>query len=140
MSLKLLFLLIVLILIAYVVVRRRRRAPEADLKSTSRIKRQHQIAAEATPFHAVSIEPGANACPAALELKGKRILSGEAPNLPLPDCSLADCHCHFRHHQDRRSHKDRRSPLPRGSGDIDETGRMRIERRSTRDRRKSDEL
>lgn len=140
MSLKLLLLLVVFILIAYFVIRPRRRTPEADLKSTSRIERQHQIAAEATPFHAVSIEPGDNACRAAQELKGKRILSSEAPSLPLPDCTLVDCQCHFRHHQDRRSHTDRRSLLPRGSsGDIDETGRLRVERRSNKDRRKSED-
>ena len=136
MGLKLLVVLIVLALVVFLIRRRRDRPAEQVPDSTMRIERLHQIAVESTPYHAVSIDPCDAACSAARELEGKRFLSGEAPSLPLPDCTHASCDCHFLHHKDRRSNRERRSPLPRGSGNIDDTGQMRRERRSTPDRRK----
>jgi hypothetical protein len=56
----------------------------------------------ASPFHAVSILPGTQACPAAQGLLKKRFLSREAPTLPLKACDHWRCECRYEHHEDRR--------------------------------------
>jgi len=56
------------------------------------------------PWHAVSIVVRANACAAALQNRGTRFLSREAPRLPLSACTcLTACTCTYRHHDDRRA-------------------------------------
>lgn len=72
------------------------------------------------PWHAVSIQAGGGACPAARALGNVRYLSAEAPNLPLKACSdPAGCRCTYRHHDDRRGEPrraiERGSPLRGGS-------------------------
>jgi len=60
-------------------------------------------------FHAVTVMPGADACPQARSLLGVRVLSAEAPRLPLAGCDRADhCDCRFKHHDDRRAGQRRR--------------------------------
>ncbi len=55
-------------------------------------------------YHCVTVNAGKHACPAAGALKDVRLLSAEAPRLPLPDCAMpADCRCTYRHHDDRRA-------------------------------------
>ncbi len=41
-------------------------------------------------------------CRAVHAFAGQRILSSEAPRLPVPDCNVAECACRFQHHADRR--------------------------------------
>lgn len=53
-------------------------------------------------WHAVGIAAPAGACDAARACKGKRFLSREAPQLPLPECDAARCECKYRHYADRR--------------------------------------
>ena len=61
------------------------------------------------PFHAVSIEPTQEGCSAADTIQVQRFLSEDAPGLPLPDCTIADCRCKYVHHADRRDGaRDRR--------------------------------
>jgi hypothetical protein len=65
------------------------------------------------PWHAISIVTGSvvsgrYTCAGAAALRGKRLLSTEAPSLPLPECgSPSQCTCHFRHHADRRNERRR---------------------------------
>jgi hypothetical protein len=55
-------------------------------------------------YHAVTVESGGNACAQARALKGVRLLSLEAPRLPLVGCDRhGDCKCKFLHHSDRRA-------------------------------------
>jgi hypothetical protein len=55
-------------------------------------------------FHAVTVVAGANACAQAKALKDVRLLSLEAPRLPLVGCTRSeDCQCKYQHHADRRS-------------------------------------
>ena len=55
-------------------------------------------------FHAVSIVPGPVACPQVKALKNARLLSLEAPRLPVVGCTNpGGCHCRFQHHDDRRA-------------------------------------
>jgi hypothetical protein len=52
----------------------------------------------------VSVVGGANACAAAKQLKNVRVLSAEAPRLPLAACDCpAMCACTYRHFDDRRA-------------------------------------
>lgn len=91
----------------------------------------------ATPYHAVSIKPGRRECDSVKELKGKRILSKDAPMLPLPDCDIVDCACSYVHYADRRCGRDRRSPVP-SAGLSAATGKFQVERRELdRERRQS---
>ena len=62
-------------------------------------------------FHAVSVCMDPSPCHAVRELAQRRILSGEAPILPLPDCDQPDCSCHFEHFSDRRDQQNRRDTL-----------------------------
>lgn len=64
-----------------------------------------------SPYRAVSIECGADACESVQQLHEKRFLSSEAPLLPLHDCACAGCSCTYVHHPDRRRlTRDRRTP------------------------------
>src|SRR5512144_1085089 len=54
-------------------------------------------------WHAVSVIGGLAPCPAAIAIRQKRMLSDEAPRLPLPECtSPGRCQCRYQHHTDRR--------------------------------------
>lgn len=55
-------------------------------------------------FHAVTVVAGANACAQAKALKDVRLLSPEAPRLPIVGCTNpAGCTCRYQHHDDRRA-------------------------------------
>ncbi len=60
-------------------------------------------------FEALSIQICHHPCQAARELRSKRFLAGEVPDLPLPGCDRK-CHCSFAHHHDRRDGENRRAP------------------------------
>jgi hypothetical protein len=67
-------------------------------------------AAKKHAWHAVTIVPGAAACDAAQELRGRRFLSSAAPRLPLAGCTNRDqCQCKYQHHADRRGNPRRAS-------------------------------
>jgi hypothetical protein len=55
-------------------------------------------------YHCVSVVGGPGACPAVKALASKRLLSVEAPRLPIAGCDRpADCACKFKHYDDRRA-------------------------------------
>ena len=55
-------------------------------------------------YHCVEIIAGPGGCKAAVELKKQRLLSADAPRLPLATCETpAQCACRYRHHDDRRA-------------------------------------
>ena len=59
----------------------------------------------ATPkkYPAVTIVTGMNCCAAVRALEGMRILAGQAPALPMPNCTMpAECRCRFKKYVDRR--------------------------------------
>ncbi|MFN2289358.1 MAG: hypothetical protein ABR578_13590 [Chromatocurvus sp.] len=70
--------------------------------STSRTVHRREIVATGEPYEAVSVVPGLEACPAARELRNHRFLIGEAPTLPLADCTSTNCTCRLRQFTDRR--------------------------------------
>jgi hypothetical protein len=89
--------------------------------------------AKISPYHAVSVLPGIDACDAAYRFSGQRFLSRQAPRLPLPSCDVATCGCRFKHHKDRRSG-------PRRNSDVGMimAGYSGQERRQSRGRRATD--
>jgi len=64
------------------------------------------------PYHCVELKIPYNACEAVEKFHGKRFLSAQAPQLPLPDCDQ-QCNCKFKHHNDRRV-EDRRDAFSPG--------------------------
>lgn len=101
-------------------------------KLSGQPERNHRIS---NPWHAVSIAAGECVCDSAAKLRDQRVLSSEAPKLPLPTCEYpGSCTCRYRHHADRRS--DRRRARDNGLPGRDFMG---TERRTTvRGRRSTD--
>lgn len=55
-------------------------------------------------WHSVSVIATREACAAAVALRGQRYLPGDAPKLPLKECTQQrQCVCAFKHHSDRRA-------------------------------------
>jgi hypothetical protein len=55
-------------------------------------------------YHCVAINAGKKGCDAAKSLKDVRMLSMQAPRLPLVECSSPEtCQCTYRHYDDRRA-------------------------------------
>jgi hypothetical protein len=55
-------------------------------------------------YHCVTINSGRKGCEAAKALKDIRMLSPQAPRLPLVQCSSPEtCQCTYRHYDDRRA-------------------------------------
>jgi hypothetical protein len=55
-------------------------------------------------YHCVSIVGGPDCCPAVKEMAQLRMLSAEAPRLPIKTCDRPEtCNCKFRHYDDRRA-------------------------------------
>ena len=132
MSMQMMALILVLLLVAWFLVRRRQATSNDKSQPAARTSSKN------TAYHAVSIKFSGNACKAAREMEGQRILSSAAPRLPLPDCDAIDCGCRFAHHPDRRAKQDRRSPFgPGGLGGS--TGKYAQEQRQGKDRRQSDD-
>jgi hypothetical protein len=86
-------------------------------------------------WHAVSIKPKGMSCDAAHACRAARFLSAEAPRLPLADCTTSDtCSCVYKHLPDRRVTSRREED----GGGLKRANKVGQERRSRRDRRKSD--
>lgn len=101
-----------------------RRKVATEFRQTVNYVPAHRVV---NPFHAVGVKLGQTCCQAALEIKGRRFLSAEAPKLPLKTCDAA-CGCVYVHYEDRRSGADRRL---RASGN-------RLDRRHSGGRRATD--
>ena len=55
-------------------------------------------------YHCVTVVPGNTSCAAAQGIYGQRLLSADAPRLPLANCETpGECKCTYRHHDDRRA-------------------------------------
>ncbi len=67
-------------------------------------------AAMTSRYRGVEVIPdGSGCCRAAGEIRGKRYLSNEVPQLPLPECDRAVCNCRYELFADRRrSHREDR--------------------------------
>jgi hypothetical protein len=128
----LLLVLILVLLVGWLFLRSRQENVPVARKTTRRVTSTKKN------YHAVSIKFEAYACAAAKELEGQRFLSNAAPRLPLPECNVTDCKCHFAHHKDRRAGKDRRNVFT-ASGYSAETGKHEQERRQADDRRHDDD-
>jgi len=86
--------------------------------------------------HAVTVVPGPRCCEESRQLRGKRFLSREAPQLPLKTCGRTDCTCRYEHYQDRRGNPRRLRDMGVAvDGWVEEDKRAS----SRRGRRKSDQ-
>ena len=127
-----LIIMALVLLVAWLFIRRR------QSKKPVAAKPRRRVSGSKKSYHAVSIKFESRACMAAKTMEGQRYLSSEAPRLPLPDCDVTECLCHFAHHKDRRVSKDRRNVF-NASGHSGATGRHEQERRGLRDRRNDDD-
>lgn len=100
-------------------------------------KRQHPHAARVRDpkrptdnYQCVEVRFGTDACDAVRKFEARRLLSGEAPEIPVPGCDAAECSCRYVHHKDRR-HGERRNHAAYHPPTT--TGR---DRRTKRDRRR----
>ncbi len=73
-------------------------------------------AAMTSRYRGVEVVPdGSGCCNSAREVTGKRFLSTEVPQLPLPDCDRAICNCRYELFADRRrSHREDRRLITEG--------------------------
>jgi len=85
-------------------------------------------------YHCVTVHSSVNACDAVKALAGKRILSSEAPVLPLSACDVDNCKCRFQHHEERRV-DERRDAYHKTFDEISENTITMMPRSKT-DRRK----
>lgn len=87
-------------------------------------------------FASVTIVPGPTCCHEVRKLRRKRILAGEAPRLPLSECTQPEsCLCSFEKHGDRRDGDENRRILGLWQPGFWKDGG---ERRKTRGRRSTD--
>ena len=85
-------------------------------------------------YHAVTVVAGANACAQAKALKDVRLLSLEAPRLPIVGCTNPEgCRCRFQHHSDRRAgpRRNQYTRPPAGAGSPHENRRRLAGRRDS---------
>ena len=129
---RLLIILVLVMLVGWLFIRNRQGRASVVKKSRRRLPTRKKN------YHAVSIKFEPYACSAAQELDGTRFLAEAAPRLPLPECNVTDCKCHFAHHEDRRSAEDRRSVFT-ASGYSEATGKHETDRRHGTDRRHDDD-
>jgi hypothetical protein len=110
---------------AYWLVSRHRAAPKVPAPRRAK--------AAGGRFGAVEIRLRSSACQAARALEGQRMLSKEAPALPLPACTAAQCSCKFTKWSDRRSEGRRLE-----HGGLSASIFLANNRRTTRDRRRAE--
>jgi len=118
------------LLVTLLVVRRKNQSP------TDPTDKKPARATKSGEYYSVSIKLCGDACDAAREMAGERFLSVDAPQLPLPGCTRAECNCGFVHHADRRTPADRRSLF--NTGVSMDSGTFRKEQRESRDDRRDD--
>jgi hypothetical protein len=104
----------------YWLAARRRNAPKPEPRDKKPAGR----------FGAVAIRVRKGACDAARALEGQRFLAKDAPPLPLPQCTSAQCSCGFAKLSDRRT-EGRRFEL----GGLSAAQFLTTNRRQKRDRR-----
>lgn len=123
---QLLLLVSVLSLIALLVWQKRERRRMDEIATLARA---------GSPYHCVAIRSRGEFCVAARALAGRRLLSSEAPTLPVPGCTSANCRCSYAHYDDRRVEDRREMYRSRQMHDD-----MRPERRLRKDRRRDPRL
>ena len=92
-------------------------------------------------YHAVIIRAGREPCQEVLDKAGDRLLSNEAPLLPLKDCDRPEkCSCRYQHFEDRRKGPRRGEEIGMpGKKDPDQVDRRRVRGRRADDIEEEDE-
>jgi len=86
-------------------------------------------------YHCVTVAYSKDACDAVKKLKNQRILSSEAPVLPLAECDRSECGCRFHHHEERRV-EERRDAYHKAIDEFSEAT-VTMKSRSEKDRRQN---
>jgi hypothetical protein len=93
-----------------------------------------KAAAVVKDYRAVAVTPGIKHCLAAKTSVGKCYLSGEAPRLPLANCTMpTNCSCRFKKTSDRRDSDRREIGAETGRWFAGPENRMGGRRRSSKD-------
>ena len=108
-------------------------APEASSLERTLAGAMRRIPDMGANWEAGSIQIQQHPCQAARDLRSKRFLAEEIPELPLPGCDRK-CECTFKYHRERRDEQNRRAPYL--SADDSENEFELLENRSSSDRRK----
>lgn len=129
---------LVLVAVSWVLLRSRSDrsdpAPDAEQAPPSQVLPKR---APASWGKVLVVSDPKRACRAVLKIQGQTFPSEAAPRLPLADCSVANCRCHFVPAKERRAGTERRSGLDRRSQLRFEPGKPG-DRRSGKDRRRRD--
>lgn len=110
-------------------ISRKKEPVNNDQIQKMQLKRIHEYA----PF--ILLRISRCGCKAAIKQMDCLYFIDEAPALPLPECTAAECHCNYEGIVDRRKHKSRRFRVERRRA-----YRQHPERRMNHGRRKSDLL
>lgn len=128
-------LIVVLGAVLWVVLRARSAKAEAVVASHQPLPARPTPSRPAATWGKVVVVPDpAAACPAVLRLQGQSFPNDDAPRLPLPDCSVANCQCRYAPAKERRNGAERRSGMDRRTQLRFEPGKPG-DRRSGKDRR-----
>jgi len=105
--------------------------PRKCTKNSSNVK----ISPAADSYQGVTIRPCLGACAAISKQQGRRYLTSEAPQLPLPGCDNGECTCRYQYHQDRRGNEDRRFEFGQFNGLDPRSGKKERRLAGNRERR-----
>ena len=78
-----------------------------------------------TQWHCVRIRPGLICCEQARKMSDQLYLTGDAPALPLAECTEMNCSCHYLHFGDRRIQPERRIKIQKLTAIFSGLGRDR---------------
>ncbi|MCH1929525.1 hypothetical protein L9G16_04970 [Shewanella sp. A25] len=104
-------LLVVVVVIGLLAIIKLKKGPKKRSASGRIANARKRLTMDDEPdrrFHCVSIEHYGECCEKADEVKGKRFLSKEAPEIPMEECTNPDCQCRYQHYEDRRHNEDER--------------------------------
>lgn len=82
-------------------------APPHISESTQQLAKK-QYCSTKHPYHCVIFVHEKPCCQAALDIKHISYLSNEAPPIPLHECDMTQCNCHYQHKEDRRGSQENR--------------------------------
>jgi len=118
---NLVFVVLLLVIMVWFFVIRKKKAPSKKIAHGK--------------YHCVTVVYPKGACDAVKKLRDQRILSSEAPVLPLTACDKNECGCRFHHHEERRV-EERRDAYHKAIDELSEAT-VTMKPRSGKDRRKN---
>jgi hypothetical protein len=106
----------------------------SSIKKASSPNKSPKTKSATQNYRCVVIKAGLMQCKAVDKYKSKRLLTSEAPVLPVPGCDSTECKCKFVRYEDRRR-DDRRAMIKSAASQIlseHENKRVKTDRRKTK--------